>query len=325
MRSFSIMKNDAGQRLDRFVTKVIPGLPSSLLQKYIRLKRIKVNGKGSKREYRLVQGDLIECYVNDEFFNQAVSEDIDAYKKILVPMLDIVFEDENIILVNKPAGMLAHSAGEWSEKTLVANIQAYLHKKGDWRPEAENAFTPALCNRIDRNTSGLVIAVKNAEAMRTMNRLIKDREIEKYYLCIVHGRPKKAEATLENYIFKDAVKNQVYVRSSPVPGSKRAVTKYRLLSYKNGLSLLECELITGRTHQIRAQLADAGHPLLGDGKYGSEALNKPYGEKHQALCSWRLKFSFRTSAGSLEYLKNREFYVSKVPFVEKYFDLREYG
>lgn len=324
MKSFTINNNDSNQRLDRFISKSIPSLPSSLIQKYIRLKRIKVNGKGAKREYRLALGDVIECYVNDEFFCKPKENDEGAYKKIKAPKLDVVYEDENIILVNKPAGMLAHSAGEWGENTLIANIQAYLRAKGEWKPELESSFAPALCNRIDRNTSGIVIGVKNADALRTMNRIIKDREIEKYYLCIACGKPKKFSGTLEGYLFKDAVKNQVYVKHEPVPGAKRAVTKYRLLEHKNGLSLIECELITGRTHQIRTQLSHAGFPLLGDGKYGRESVNRQYSEKRQALCSYRLKFSFSTYAGILEYLNGREFNVKSIPGFEKYFNMSQY-
>ncbi len=317
MKSFTVSGNDAGQRLDRFTAKAVPSLPSGLIQKYIRLKRIKVNGKGSARDYRLCPGDIIEMYINDEFFD--LKRPAPA-KSASAPKLDVVYEDENLLLVNKPAGMLAHSAGEWDPATLIAGIQAYLMEKGEWDPAAENSFTPALCNRIDRNTSGIVISVKNAPALREMNELIKERVLKKYYLCIVHGRPKKQEATLTGYIFKDAVKNQVYVRSAPEKGARTAVTRYRVLASKGGLSLLECELVTGRTHQIRAQLAAAGHPLLGDGKYGSERLNRTFRETKQALCSWRLVFPKDAELGCFAYLSGREFRLSSVPFAEKYFD-----
>ncbi len=319
MKEFTIKQNDAGQRLDRFVSKAVPLLPASLAQKYIRLKRIKLNGKGARRDTKLTSGDVIQMYVNDEFF-EPPSED-NAYLKITAPSLDIVYEDENILLVNKQAGMLCHSDGAWSYNTLIAHIQAYLYAKGEWRPRHENAFSPALCNRIDRNTSGIVIAAKNAEALRVMNEKIKNREVEKYYLAVVHGAPKPKTGRLEGYLFKDAVKNQVFVSDKSVPGSKTAVTEYKTLAVKDRLALVECRLITGRTHQIRAQLAHAGHPLLGDGKYGREKLNKPYGETGQALCSWRLVFDFKTPAGVLEYLGGRSFHVKNVPFAEEYFDL----
>ena len=318
MKELTIRQNDAGQRLDRFVGKAVPLLPESLLQKYIRLKRIKLNNKGAKRDTRLALGDTLQLYINDEFFERPREEN--SYLKVGTPRLTVVYEDENILLADKKPGVLCHSAGVWDYNTLIANIQAYLAQRGEWRPREENAFTPALCNRIDRNTSGLVIAAKNAEALRILNDKIRDREIEKYYLCAVHGRPKPPEGRLENYLFKDAEKNQVYVKAKPEPGAKTAVTEYKVLRSKGALSLVECRLLTGRTHQIRVQMAHAGWPLLGDGKYGRERFNKDYNEKGQALYSYKLRFDFPTDAGLLNYLRGREFQVEKVDFVEKYFE-----
>ena len=321
MKELTVGKNDAGQRLDRFVGKALPLLPESLLQKYIRLKRIKLNGKGSKRDTRLNEGDVLSLYINDEFFEKPTERN--SYLKVGAPRLDIVYEDENILLADKKPGVLCHSAGEWDYNTLIANIQAYAYQKGEWRPREENAFAPALCNRIDRNTGGIVIAAKTAEALRVINEKIKEREIEKYYLCVVRGRPKPAEGELRGYIFKDAAKNRVYVRRKPEPGAKEALTYYRTLASQGGLSLVECRLGTGRTHQIRAQMAAAGTPLLGDGKYGSDRENKKLGEDGQLLYSYRLEFAFRTDAGALNYLNGRSFSVSRVDFAEKYFpDLR---
>ena len=320
MKEFTIGPNDAGQRLDRFLAKAVPLLPASLAQKYIRLKRIKCNGKRIDRDTRLSAGDVLQLYINDEFFDKPREDN--AYLTVASPKLDIVYEDENILLVDKRPGLAVHPHdGAEYGRTLIDHIQSYLYQKREWRPREENAFTPALCNRIDRNTGGIVIAAKNAEALRIMNEKIKDREIEKYYLCAVHGRPSPAEGMLSGYIFKDAKKNQVYVRHQPEPGAKLSQTKYRVLKSKNGLSLVECELLTGRTHQIRAQMADAGWPLLGDGKYGSERKNKQYGETGgQALYSYRLVFRFTTDAGELNYLNGKEFTVEDVDFVKKYFD-----
>ena len=317
MKELKVKSNDAGQRLDRFVGKAVPLLPESLLQKYIRLKRIKLNGKGAKRDTRLELGDVLQLYINDEFFEKPREEN--SWLKVGTPRLDIVYEDENILLADKKPGVLCHSAGVWDYNTLIANIQAYLAQKGEWRPKEENSFTPALCNRIDRNTGGIVIAAKNAETLRILNEKIRDREIEKFYLCAVNGRPKPPSGRLENFLFKDAGKNQVYVKSKPEPGAKTAVTEYRLLTSKGKLSLVECRLLTGRTHQIRAQMSHAGWPLLGDGKYGSERFNRDFGEKGQALYSYRLRFDFPTDAGILEYLRGKEFKVAKVDFAEKYF------
>ncbi len=318
MKEINIGKNDAGQRLDRFVGKAVPLLPESLLQKYIRLKRIKLNGRGAKRDTRLSAGDTLQLYINDEFFEKPREEN--SYLKVATPRLSIVYEDENILLADKKPGVLCHSAGVWDYNTLIANIQAYMAQKGEWRPKEENSFAPALCNRIDRNTGGIVIAAKNAEALRILNDKIKDREIEKYYLCAVQGRPNPPQGRLENYLFKDAGKNQVYIKNRPEPGAKSAVTEYRVIKSKGRLSLVECRLLTGRTHQIRAQMAHAGWPLLGDGKYGSERFNRQYGEKGQALYSYKLRFEFPTDAGILNYLRGREFTVDKIDFAEKYFD-----
>ncbi len=319
MKELTVKQNDAGQRLDRFVGKAVPLLPDSLLQKYIRLKRIKLNGKGAKRDTRLNAGDVLQLYINDEFFEKPREEN--SWLKVGTPRLEIVYEDENILLADKKPGVLCHSAGVWDYNTLIANIQAYLAQKGEWNPKEENSFAPALCNRIDRNTGGIVIAAKNAESLRILNEKIKGREIDKYYLCAVQGKPRPAAGRLENYLFKDAQKNQVFVKKNPEPGAKTAVTEYRTLCSKGPLSLVECHLLTGRTHQIRVQLSHAGCPLLGDGKYGTEKFNKRFEEKGQALYSYKLRFDFATDAGILNYLKGREFTVKKVDFAEKYFDI----
>ena len=317
MKEFPILKNDAGQRLDRFVSKAAPLLPASLAQKYIRLKRIKVNGKGAARDVRLCEGDAVQMYVADEFF-EAPRED-NAYLAVAKPRLEILYEDENVLLADKAPGVLCHPDGSWTRSTLIANIQAYLYQKGEWDPKGENSFAPALCNRIDRNTGGIVIAAKNAEALRILNQKIRDREIEKYYLCCVTGRPSPASGELRDFLFKDAKKNQVFLKKTPQPGAVTAVTQYRVLETRGPLSLVECRLVTGRTHQIRAQMANAGWPLLGDGKYGSERTNRAYHEKGQALWSWRLRFAFTTDAGPLSGLNGRTFTVKSVDFAEKYF------
>ena len=320
MKEFTITQNDAGQRLDRFLAKAVPLLPASLAQKYIRLKRVKLNGKRAERDTRLTAGDTLQLYINDEFFDTPKEEN--AYLTVAAPKLHIVYEDENILLVDKKPGQAVHPHdGAEYGRTLIDHIQAYLYAKREWRPREEHAFTPALCNRIDRNTGGIVIAAKNAEALRILNDKIRDREIEKYYLCAVQGKPKQPRGRLENYLFKDAAKNQVYVKNRPEPGAKTAVTEYRLIKTSGALSLMECRLLTGRTHQIRAQMAHAGMPLLGDGKYGSERFNKNFGEKGQALYSYKLEFAFPTDAGILEYLRGKCFTVESVEFAEKYFGI----
>ena len=318
MREFTIGKNDAGQRLDRFVSKNLPLLPPALLQKYIRLKRIKVNGKGSKRDARLCAGDVLQLYINDEFFDKPNEENL--FLTVFKPQLNIVYEDENLLLVDKRPGLVVHADETEKVNTLINHIQAYLYQKKEWNPKWENAFAPALCNRIDRNTGGIVIAAKNAETLRVMNQKIRDREVEKSYLCIALGTLSPAEGKLEGFLLKDEAKKQVSVHKRPVEGGRTAVTLYRTLAKKGGLSLVECRLITGRTHQIRAQLAAAGHPLLGDGKYGRERENKKFGRTGgQALYSYKLAFHFTTDAGCLSNLNGRVWTVEQVDFVDQYF------
>ncbi|MFR2521376.1 MAG: RluA family pseudouridine synthase [Evtepia gabavorous] len=321
MREFTIGPNDAGQRLDRWLAKTLPLLPAPLAQKYIRIKRVKCNGKGAKRDTRLVQGDVLQLYINDEFFDTPTPEN--AFLSVFKPQLDIVYEDENLLLVNKRPGLVVHPDEQEKVNTLLTHIQAYLYQKKEWNPRQENAFAPALCNRIDRNTGGIVIAAKNAETLRILNQKIRDREIAKFYLAIVHGRMKPSQGKLEGFLLKDEDRAQVKVFSRPVPGGKSAATLYKTLRTAGGLSLVECELLTGRTHQIRAQFAAAGHPLLGDGKYGRERDNKKYGRSFQALYSYKLAFTFPTDAGLLEYLRGRVFTVEQVDFVAEYFPTGE--
>lgn len=317
MREFTIGKNDAGQRLDRWLGKTLPLLPAPLAQKYIRLKRVKVNGKGSQRDVRLQVGDLLQLYINDEFFDQPREDN--AFLAVFKPKLDIVYEDENLMLLNKRPGLLCHADEHEKVNTLITHIQAYLYQKKEWNPRDEHSFTPALCNRIDRNTGGIVMAAKNAETLRILNQKIKDREIAKFYLAIIHGKMTPPQGKLEGFLLKDENKAQVKVFHKPVPGGKSAATLYKTLKVNRGLSLVECELLTGRTHQIRAQFAASGHPLLGDGKYGRERDNKQYGRSFQALYSYKLEFTFPTDAGILEYLRGRVFTVENVDFVEEYF------
>ena len=214
MKEIKVTKNDAGQRLDRFLAKSVPLLPASLAQKYIRLKRIKLDGKRAERDTRLAEGNVIQLYVNDEFFDLPKPEN--AYLTVTTPMLRVVYEDENLILVDKKPGQAVHPhEGAEYGRTLIDHIQAYLYARGEWKPREEHSFVPALCNRIDRNTGGIVIAAKTAEALRILNQKIKDRELEKRYLCVVHGTPKPKEGRLEGYIFKDAKQNRVYVTKAP--------------------------------------------------------------------------------------------------------------
>ncbi len=315
MKSFTIAKNDAGQRLDKFITKAVPLLPQGLMYKYIRTKRIKVNSKRSEISYKLVEGDTVDMYINDEFFAPAKEhfDFLSASKK-----LDIIYEDENILLLNKKVGLLSHPDDTEYNDTLITRVKRYLYEKGEYDPRDEQSFTPSLVNRIDRNTGGIVIAAKNAESLRILNQKLKDRELEKYYLCVIHGSMKQKSGVLEGWLTKDEKKNKVTVSERRTDGAKQIRTKYSALAENGGLSLVEVELLTGRTHQIRAHFASVGHPLLGDGKYGSNALNKPLGYKKQFLYSYKLKFAFTTDAGILEYLNGRTFIAPEVWFKSEF-------
>jgi 23S rRNA pseudouridine955/2504/2580 synthase len=315
MKSFIIGKNEADQRFDKFISKTVPSLPQSLMYKYLRTKRIKLNGKKAGISTRLKEGDKVEMYINDEFFikEESVYDFMRASKNI-----DIIYEDENIILLNKKVGLLCHPDNNEYVDTLVGRIKRYLFEKGEYNPDEETSFTPALVNRIDRNTGGIVIAAKNAAALRILNKKLKDREIEKYYLCVIHGILKKKSDTLNGYLIKDEDKNLVKIFNKKVDNSKTIKTEYRVLDEKNGLSLVEVHLLTGRTHQIRAHFAFIGHPLLGDGKYGTNEQNKKYGYKKQFLYSYKLIFNFTTDAELLDYLNGKEFTVDDVWFKDEF-------
>lgn len=316
MKSFTITKNDAGLRVDKFIAKVCPTLPKSLLYKSIRTKNIKLNGKRTEISTRLCEGDTLAMYIKDEFFVE-VKPKYDFLKA--GSQIDIVYEDENILLADKKQGLLVHPDENEYNDTLIGRIQRYLYEKGEYDPEQENNFRPALANRIDRNTGGIVIAAKNAEALRILCDKIKSREIDKRYIAVVHGVPKQKTATLEGYLEKNEQKNKVYLCREKTDDNRSIRTRYRVLDSRDGLSLLEVELLTGRTHQIRAHMASVGHPLLGDGKYGRLAADKKLGFNKQALYSYKLTFEFTTDAGVLEYLNGKTFTVPKVWFADQLF------
>ena len=312
MREIKIAKNDAGQRLDKFLTKALD-LPVGLLYKSIRTKKIKVNRKRAENNTVLNEGDVIQCFLAEEFFGKLdEAGDVSLSLDKIQPKLDIVYEDENIMLLNKRPGVSVHEDEDSKVNTLIAHVQAYLYQKGEYNPKDEQSFAPALCNRIDRNTGGIVIAAKTAEALRVMNEKIKLREIDKYYLAAVHGIPKKKEDTLTGYLLKDEKLNKVRVfDSNPPRCAKNIITKYKVVATRGSDALIEVELLTGRTHQIRAHMAHIGHPLVGDGKYGVNKGDKAQGYKFQALYSYKLRFSFKGEETALEYLNGKEFSIPK--------------
>ena len=324
MREIEVKNNDAGQRLDKFLTKTLD-LPASLLYKSIRTKKIKLNRKRAEIGTLLSPGDKIQCFLKDELFSKLDNKGagVSVYSSV-IPKLSIIYEDENILLVDKKPGISVHEDEHSENNTLIMHILAYLYQKGEYNPEDEQSFVPALCNRIDRNTGGIDIAAKNAEALRIMNLKIKNREIDKFYLAAVHGIPKKPSDTLKGYLVKNEKLNTVSVfdagsgKNQSLPrGAKTILTRYNVLAKGDGCALLEVELLTGRTHQIRAHMAHIGHPLIGDGKYGTNKSDRERGYKYQALYSYRLRFNFsEKEKTALDYLNGKEF---RIPKDEIYF------
>ncbi len=313
MRELRIGENDGGIRLDKFLSRYFPTMPRSLMYKYIRNRCVRLNGRRASESDILSAGDMLTFYISDEFFG--VQRD-DAFLRIK-PRVDVVYEDENILIADKPAGLLVHSDDSESYNTLINHIKAYLYEHGEYDPATENSFAPALCNRIDRNTCGLVFAAKNAASLRAMNEKIKNREIGKFYLCVVHGLVRGDSGELRGFIEKDAEKNKVRVSELASSGAKESVTRYRVIARDRtrALTLLEVELVTGRTHQIRASFAACGHPLLGDGKYAVNKKDRERGFFSQALCAYRAEFRFRTFGTVLDYLDGRVFTAREPAFL----------
>ena len=309
VRIIKVEQNDAGQRLDKFLSKAVKGLPMSMMYKYIRTKKIKVNRKRAEQNQMLVSGDEIQLFIREEFFDSPERDD-GALRRIK-PKLDIVYEDENIMLLNKRPGVLVHEDTAAAENTLIMHVKAYLCQRGEYDPDKELSFAPALCNRIDRNTGGIVIAAKNAEALRIMNEKIRENELTKRYLCLVHGTPSPRRATLHAYLRKNSANNLVEVRDKAFSGAKEIITGYTVLESHGGVSLCEIELITGRTHQIRAHMAHIGHALLGDGKYGINRDEKKDGYKYQALYAYSLTFEKTEKENALSYLEGRVFRIDR--------------
>lgn len=319
MKKISVNKNDAGNRLDKFINKCFPNIPYSLLYKYIRKKRIKVNGKKEEISYRLKENDVLELYINDELLEKSnKSSDFKAASEDI----EILYEDDNIMIINKKAGLIVHPDDDIKVDCLVNRIKSYLFKKGEFNPENENSFTPALVNRIDRNTSGIVIAAKNAESLRILNLKMKERELHKKYICILCGTLKKDSEILKAFLDKNSSENKVYISDKMKNKNyKTILTKYSVIDKSKKFTLAEIELLTGRTHQIRAHMAYLGYPLLGDGKYGVNRINREMGYKYQALCAYKLKFDFKDKDNILGYLDGKEFGVNmdKIWFVSDFY------
>lgn len=314
MKELVIGTNDAGQRLDKFLSKAAPGLPLALLYKYIRLKRVKVNGKKADGALRLCEGDRLTLYINDSFFEKPKAADFLAAPA----QADILYEDAHILVLDKKPGLVVHEDESGSPDTLINRVLHLLYNRGEYDPARENSFTPALCNRIDRNTGGIVLAAKTAPALRVLNEKIRAHEVRKRYLCIVHGQMPRRADELRAFLVKDEHEKTVRVFDRPVPYGLTAVTRYRVLETRGALSLLEIELVTGRTHQIRAQMAHIGHPLLGDGKYGDTVRDKPYHLKGQALYAYAVTFAFTGDTAPLDSLAGKTLTVPDIWFADAF-------
>ena len=308
MKSFTVTEKDAGTRVDKFIFKTFDKLPKSLMYKEIRKKNIKVNKKRCYPEQVLNTGDVLELYLNDDVLS--IKEKFYDFLRASND-LDILYEDKNIILINKKVGVLCHPDGKEYIDNIVARVKKHMYDNKEWSPD-DSTFTPSLANRIDRNTGGIVIACKNSQALKIINEKIKAREIEKYYLTVVHGKMNKKSELLTAYLTKDEKKNLVKVTDKQIEGSKKIITEYKVLDYYPDASLLEVLLHTGRTHQIRAHLAHIDHPLYGDGKYGKEQ-----GRYRQALYSYRLRFCFNDE-NELSYLNGKEFKAGSIELLDDY-------
>lgn len=295
MEEWNIGRKEEGRRLDAFLMER-KGWSRSFFMKALRTKKIKVNGKKMEPSYRLMEGDAVRSFVLEIKKSRPV---------------DILYEDENLLAVNKPAGLLSLDVTGRTEDTMLDRVNSLLAERGE--------KTAYPVHRIDFNTSGILLLAKNGRAGEILDCMIKERKIRKSYLCVVKGRPSPDKGRLENQLFKDAKKNRVYVAEHTVKGSKTAITDYRVVASRNGLSLVECHLLTGRTHQIRCQMAHAGHPLLGDDKYGSKEWNREKGERRQLLSSYKTTFDFGEEGSLLSYLSGKTIKLPKVSFVEKYF------
>ena len=312
MQKITVGENDAGQRLDKFLAKLMPRLPKNMLYKSIRKNCVKLGTKHIKDgAYMLCKGDVLSLYFSDEFFEKPTY--FSDFMKIS-PTLDIIYEDGNLLLVNKPQGVLAHEDDAQNPENLLSHIKSYLYKKGEYLPENENTFAPALANRIDRGTGGIVIAAKNAQALRILNEKIKNREIKKFYLCLAYGHFTEKEGRICGYLLRDEKSRKVSFFDTPIKDAKKTVTKYRVLKEFPEYSLLEAELETGRTHQIRAGFSHIGHPLLGDRKYSSPEINRKFPFKEQALYAYKISFEFVTDGGILEYLNGKVFEIKDIKF-----------
>ena len=321
MKQIVIQENDSGQRLDRFLQKIFPHIPKSAYYKWIRTKHIKVNRKRCTPDQRLCPGDEITLFISDEQITPTQNLVKTSEPDFLhAPnALDILFENDQLLIINKPVGLVVHCDNRQTPDTLITRVLHYLYRSGSYNPEKEQSFTPALCNRLDRNTGGIVIAAKTAAALREVNRLIRDNRVHKTYLCITVGTPHPKRATLTAWHKKSDTHNTVTIRDTPAKGFQKIITGYRVLEENQKYALVSVDLITGRTHQVRAHLAHIGTPILGDNKYGSGKENRHAHCQYQQLWAYTIRFdpepgsSLSDLAGTTIRTKLPEFVARYIP------------
>lgn len=305
MRIITVTRNEAGQRLDKLLAKYLNLAGKSFIYKMLRKKNITLNGGKCSGSERLTEGDEIKLFLADDTIEKFSEVKVQNVAKV---NLSIVYEDEHIILINKPAGMLSQKAEE-ADESLVEYLIDYLLDKEEITMETLKSFRPSICNRLDRNTSGMIISGKSMAGLQIMSKAIKERTIEKYYLCIVNGRLEEPQK-ISGYLLKDENTNQVTIFKTEKEGALPIETEYKPLKIGRRFTLLEVKLITGRSHQIRAHLSSGGYSIVGDYKYGDEVVNKEVRKKYhitsQMLHSYRLVMP-KELEEPLSYLAGREF------------------
>ena len=316
MRVIKVNENEANQRLDKFLMKYFNRAPKSFLYKMIRKKNIKYNGKRAKGNEILKVEDEIQVYLSEKTINKFRKlENI----TLVEPTFEVIYEDENVLIINKPLGLLTQpDAG--GENTLSEEILTYLYNKGEYDPEKYQGFRPAPCNRLDRNTAGIVMVGKNMQSTQAIHHMLRTQEISKYYMSIVLGRVEKP-LVLKGYHKKNHSRNEVEIVDSYVKGSQEVETRILPLQANGRYTLIEVQLVTGKTHQIRAHLATINHPIIGDPKYGDKEENeyflRKYKLRHQFLCAYKIKFEMCTEP--LGYLENKVFTVGALPLYSQIF------
>jgi len=316
MRAFTIDPQSADRRIDKWMLASFPALGYGLVRSAFRKKDVRLNGRHAAPDARLKAGDVVQIYLDDELLRQP--EKRDRFLLNIRPRLNILYRDARFMLIDKPAGLICHPDAHEKVRTLLTEAQAFLYQKGLWDSMRPGAFAPALANRIDRFTGGLVMIALTEEALRELDMRIRLCEVEKRYVCIVSGCPRSMSGTLTDWLVKPEGAKRVAVCDRETKGAKLAQTAYRVLARRDGLSLVECTLLTGRTHQIRAQFAHASTPLLGDTQYGDARVNRRFGVEGQALYAYRLAFRFKTP-GPLDDLNGQSWEAPRVPFAEERF------